>query len=541
VIRLRSKAFSISAAVLIVLAGVTPAAAAAPDSNVRPVRDCADLVKDFNLPGARTHVTSAKVVPAGAEPEHCDVGGFVEPAVKFQLKLPTTTYTGRYLQYGCGGLCGFILPTAFPDCGPGAGDAAVGATDDGHSVPDFVVDGRWAANNQAARDDYFFRAPHVVSKAAKRIIAEFYGAPPKQSYFSGCSNGGREALLLAQRYPHDFDGIIAAAPANYYGPLLAYQAWLSRSNTGADGAPILTPEKIQVLHSAVMAACDRLDGLVDGQLEDPRACHFDPASLRCHGGPAPCLTAAQLTAVRKLYAGPSDEGRRLYPGGQPFGSELAWVGWITPTPEFGDALAAQLADQGLKYLLYPIGTPHSSLADFRFTARELDRLAPETVKANAMSLDLREFRRSGGKLILWHGWADQGIPPVGVLDYYQRLTERSGGPAQTREWARLFMVPGIYHCAGGTGLTDFDPLRELVGWVERGTAPNKVIARGLDEDGNVVRTRPVFPYPLRARYDGSGSIDDASNFVPARPSGPARDVIRWVGEDLYAKPGPVAP
>lgn len=519
---------------------LTPAVAAESDPTVRPVLDCADLVRGFDIPGARTHVTSAKVVPAGAEPEHCDVRGYVEPAVAFQLRLPTTTYTGRYLQYGCGGLCGAISPTPFPDCGPAAGDAAVAATDDGHSSGDLLVDGRWAANNQAARDDYFFRAPHVLSKASKRIIATYYGAPPARSYFSGCSNGGREGLLLAQRYPHDFDGIIAAAPANYYGPLLAYQAWLSRSNTGADGLPILTPEKLQVLHGAVMAACDRLDGLVDRQLEDPRVCRFDPGSLQCQAGPQ-CLTPAQVGAARKLYAGPRDDDRRLYPGGQPFGSELAWVGWITPLPEFGGSLSALLADNGLKYVLYPIGTPHSSLADFRFTAREIDRLEPEGVKGNAMSLDLREFRRSGGKLILWHGWEDQGIPPVGVLDYYQRLTQRSGGPRQTQEWARLFMVPGMYHCAGGTGLTSFDPFRELVGWVERGSAPDKVIARGVNEQGDVVRTRPVFPYPIRARYDGSGSIDDARNFVPARPSGPQRDTIRWVGTDLHDKPGPVAP
>jgi hypothetical protein len=226
---------------------------------------------------------------------------------------------------------------------------------------------------------------------------------------------------------------------------------------------------------------------------------------------------------------------RLYPGGQAYGSEVSWTFWINPIPEFGQAIAEALADNALKHLVYPIGKPHSSLESFEFTLREFRRLVPETVKANAMSLDLREFRRAGGKLILWHGAGDQGIPFEGTLDYWQRLT---GGRSQ--DWARLFVVPSMWHCQGGDTLTDFDPFRELVSWVEDRRVPEKVIASGLDSAGNVVRTRPVFPYPLRARYDGSGSVDDASNFVAA-PGFGFSDRIRWAGEDLYHRPGPVAP
>ncbi|MET9002185.1 tannase/feruloyl esterase family alpha/beta hydrolase [Amycolatopsis sp. NPDC004169] len=519
------------------------AASAAPELAIRPVTTCAGLVHGFTLPGAPTHVTSAAVVAATAsDPEYCDVAGYVEPAVRFELRLPTRTYAGRYLQYGCGGFCGLVNPPAFADCGlPHGGDFAVAATDDGHvgKTPAVVDDGSWGAHDQAARDDFEFRAPHVVSRASKAIIQAFYGAPPRKSYFSGCSDGGREGLLLAQRYPADFDGIDVGAPANYWGPLLGvYQTWLARADNAADGSPILTAAKLPALHEAVLAACDRLDGLADGQLDDPRACSFDPATLTCTGAETPsCLTPAQVAVVRKLYSPPTDgRGTLLYPGGQEPGSELSWAGWIIATPETGgSAFARNLADNYLRYLGYPIGAPASTVDTFAFTKAEFDRLTPVGVRYDAMSLDLSAFQRRGGKLLLWHGWADEAIPPAGTLDYYQRLTR--GGP---QDWARLFMVPSLYHCGGGTTLTEFDPLEQLVAWVERGSTPTVVTATGRAADGTVTRTRPVFAYPLRAVYDGTGSIDDAANFRPAPPSAPVRDVVRWAGEPLYALPGPVA-
>jgi hypothetical protein len=533
-------------------------AAAEPGSAIRPVRSCAELVRDFDIPGAATHVTTAISGGGGStgEPQHCDVRGHVEPAVGFQLRLPTTTYTGRYLQYGCDGLCGVIQSTPFPACGgPRGGDVAVAATDDGHlgqAPPDApflaILDGTWAATNQAARNDYFYRAPHVVSLAAKRIIAAYYGKPPKRSYFNGCSTGGREGLLLAQRYPDDFDGVIAGDPANFMGPLMGvYFTWLAKTNNDADGAPIITVAKLPALHDAVVAACDGLDGLVDGQLDDPRACRFDPVAIQCPPGTdlPGCLTPVQVASARRLYAGPTDaDGRRLYPGGEPRGSELAWEGSIIPDRQFGASIAP-LPDNYLRYVGHPIGTPHSSVAEFQFTVAAFDRLTPEGVKGNALSLDLSGFRRSGGKLLVWHGWADQSIPPAGTLDYYQRLWRHSGGLRATQQWARAFMVPTVYHCAafaGGYRLNEFDPFPQLVAWVERGKAPDRVVASQRDpRDKTVVRSRPVFPYPLRAAYDGTGNIDEASNFVPAPPLVPPHDTIDWVGTDLYTKPGPVAP
>ncbi|MEV1113656.1 tannase/feruloyl esterase family alpha/beta hydrolase [Actinosynnema sp. NPDC049800] len=519
------------------------ALAAAPGEQgavIRPVAECADLVRDFELPGTRAHVTQAEAVGEGQEAAHCSVLGYVEPEVRFHLKLPITTYTGRYLQYGCGGFCGELVSPSFPDCGPEVGGVAVAATDDGHVGRGTVrsADGRPAAANQAARDDFAFRAPHVVSMAAKRVIEDFYGDPPSFSYFAGCSNGGREGLLLAQRYPHDFDGVIAGAPANYQSPLVLYQAWLARTNTGADGLPVLTADLLPVLHDAVMKHCDRIDGLVDDQIEDPRRCDYDPAPLLCPAAGGKCLTPEQLDVVRKLYAGPKDaRGKRLYPAGQERGSERAWVDWITPTTSPRAAtFSALLADNFLKHMGFPVGSPGSSLADVEFTAEEFARLNVEGVRGNAMSLDLDEFRAAGGKLILWHGWSDQGVPPRALLDYYERLAQRD---EDVRSWARVFMVPGMYHCGGGSTLSGFDPIRELLAWVEQGTAPERVIATG--RAGDAVRTRPVFPYPLTARYDGTGSVDDAANFVAAPPAEPTRDAVDWVGAYLYEKPGPAAP
>ncbi|OXM54885.1 tannase/feruloyl esterase family alpha/beta hydrolase [Amycolatopsis alba DSM 44262] len=517
---------------LAVLAACAPATVAE-----APVRDCQALVRAYDIPGATAKVTSATVRSSG--PERCEVTGRIAPAVTFRLALPVRTYGGRYLQYGCGGFCGEVSSPAVVGCGEDTGDAAVAATDDGHAGP--AMDGSWALRDQAARDDFAFRAPHVLSLVAKQIITAYYGTPPKKSYFRGCSNGGREGMLLAQRYPRDFDGVLASSPAISILQLGGiYQTWLVRSNTGASGGPIIDATAAGVLHEAVLGACDGLDGLIDGQLEDPRLCEFDPATIRCEPGSARrnCLTAAQTEAAQRLYAGPTDgQGRRLFPGRQPFGGELGWPDWFGQ----GDSgTSAVLAENHLRYLDFPIGTPHSSLAGFGFTVGDYERLVPESVKINALGLDLTEFHRAGGRLVIEHGWADQGVPPSMVIDYYARLAQRNGGLENTRSFARLFLVPTLYHCGGGELLTRHDAFPELVHWVETGRAPDRTIAEGHGRQGNA-RTRPVFAYPERARYDGSGSIDDESNFTAAPPLVNDSGIVRWLGEDLYDRRGPVAP
>jgi feruloyl esterase len=498
-------------------------------------------IPDFGkIAGAPTRVSSAAVVAATASaPELCDVKGYVAPQVQFELKLPTKTWQGRYLQNGCGGFCGAVGATTFPSCDlqPG-GDFAVSATNDGHSASG--VDALWAATDEQLRIDLGSRAVHVVAVASKAIIAAFYGVRPHHSYFSGCSDGGREGLQEAQRFPEDFDGIIAGAPANIWGPLNGeFQPWLGAINADSAGNPILTVDKLPALHAAALAACDGKDGLVDGQIDDPRACAFDPASIQCAGqtDQPTCLTAAQVTVARQAYSGPVDaSGRHLYPGGEPIGSELAWAGWFV-TPAGVPGVGLLIGDNYLKYSAFPIGQATSSVQDWKFTVDGFNRLRTEGRVFNSTSADLSRFRARGGKLIMWHGWADQAIPPTGTVTYYDALQDRMGGLQDVQRFARLFMVPSVNHCGGGFGPNQFDLVNPIVHWVEQGTAPARIVATQLGAGGAVVRTRPLFPYPAQARYTGSGSIDDAANFVSLLPSPLPRDDFNWVGNDLFGGSG----
>jgi len=523
-------------------AAVRAVAATAP---IAPRLACAALaqpepgggVPDFGqVAGAPTRVSSATAVAATATaPAFCDVRGYVAPQVQFELKLPTATWMGRYLQNGCGGFCGSVGATTFPSCDlqPG-GDFAVSATNDGHAGAGF--DALWAATDEQIRIDLGTRAVHVTALASKAIITAYYGMAPDRSYFNGCSDGGREALSEAERFPADFDGIVAGAPANIWGPLNGeFQPWVGSINTDRQGAPILTVDRLPALHAAALASCDGADGLVDGQIDDPRACAFDPASIQCAAGTdAPsCLTPAQVTVVRKAYSGPVDaHGRHLYPGGEPVGSELAWAGWFV-TPAGAPGIGTLIGDNYLKYSAFPIGRPTSSIADWTFDVAGFNRLRAEGRVFNSTSWDLRAFRARGGRLILWQGWADQAIPPFGTTAYYAAVQDRFGGLQATQTFARLFMFPSVYHCGGGFGPGQFDLINPIVHWVERGEAPAKIVATQTDATGKVVRTRPVFAYPQQARYVGSGSIDDAANFVGVNPARPPRDHVDWVGNDLF--------
>jgi Tannase and feruloyl esterase len=495
-------------------------------------------VPDFTrIPNAPTHVTSASVVPGTATaPEFCDVRGYVAPQVQFELKLPTSTWQGRYLQQGCGGYCGAIPTTGFLACDlQPQGNFAVAATNDGH----VGGDGLWALNDEQLRIDYGSRAVHVVSIAAKAILAAYYGVGPQHSYFNGCSDGGREALMEAQRYPADFDGIVAGAPEIYAMPLNAEeQAWNAIANLDANGGPILTADKLPALHAAVLAACDAKDGLADGQIDDPRQCTFDPASIQCaagQDGPG-CLTPAQVAAARKLYQGVEDpQGRHLYPGGLPLGSEGGWVPFAVPPPG-GSALDPSLANNYLEFQAFRAGQLGPSVQQWQFTVDNFNRLRPEAQVYDALDADLSAFQRRGGKLIIWHGWSDPGIPPFGTLAYYAAVRDRMGGLAAVQRFARMFMFPSVYHCGGGYGPNQFDVIDPITHWVEQGNAPQVLVASQTSSSGAVVRTRPIFPYPERAQYVGSGSIDDAANFKAVTPSPLPDDHVDWVGNDLFRAP-----
>ncbi|WP_344580590.1 tannase/feruloyl esterase family alpha/beta hydrolase [Nonomuraea roseoviolacea] len=518
-------------------AGV-PAEARGPSSGppvVLPRIDCAALAgQDLSgTPDAPAVIGSATATTSPDGWAACEVKGTAAPQIQFDVLLPTETWRQRYLQTGCGAFCGSvdIYADATDGCVPlTRGDFAV-ATGNGGHVGVSGFDGTFGADPQL-RVDFGYRSDHVVALVAKRLIALYYGQGPRYSYFDGCSQGGHEGMTEAQRYPRDFDGVIAGAPASLLTSLIVWSTgWHATANTDARGRPVMTAAKLPALHAAVMRECDARDGLADGQIDDPRACTFDPRTLRCATGTdgADCLTDAQVDAVRKLYDGPRDErGRRMYPGGEPVGSEANWARYVTPTAAGAPAVAEGNATNALKYLVHPSVRPSATLRDLRYDSATFREIHRQAGIYDASDPDLTAFRAAGGKLLLWHGWADQAISPYGTIAYYHALTERMGGTDATQRFARLFMLPGVAHCGDGQGPDAIDALTPTVAWVENGVAPDRLVATKRQDD-TVVRTRPVYPYPAVARYDGNGSTDDAANFAPAPPPTRYEDDIPWLG------------
>jgi feruloyl esterase len=565
-----------------------------------PAGPCGDLQRaDFTtIPGAPASIISTQVVSATeTQPEYCEVYGLIASQIQFKVWLPTENWNERYLQVGCGGYCGSLNPSE--QCYTGLGQNFAVAFDNSGHVSGGMSgggDALWAYNNTPLREDFGYRSEHVMAQVAKAITAEFYGKDPVYSYYFGCSNGGRQALQEAQRWPEDFDGIIAGAPAAIQAPLNGiYEAWNGLANTAEDGSAILGQAQFQLLNQAALAGCDDADGLEDGQITDPRRCDFDPGTLLCKEGEAPaadlgilppltgtlsitgtavltstedgtatsaagmppfgqevatatCLTEVQVAAARKLYSGPiSADGEALYPGHEAVGSELGWPGWIT-------GMAYGIGSDYLKYLAFEQSDPSLDLNDWTFDVASFDSLRPLGEVYNATNSDLSAFAGRGGKLILYHGWADPAISPFGTLAYYQAVIDTVGDLGETQEFARLFMVPGMFHCSGGDAPTTFDLLGPIQDWVEHGAAPEQIIAtqyagsqqsggfsnptEGGASQGEVVRTRPLCPFPLEQTYDGRGDIDAAASFTCAAPEDPglASGAYEWVGSDLFAPP-----
>lgn len=562
---------------LLAALGLGAAPAAAQSANlaaVAPVTGCATLASlDLaGVTGAPTTLAATQV--DGAKP-YCRVTGVIARAIHFEVRLPTAGWTQRYLQTGCGGLCGSLRITTdnAEGCTPVTdGSIVMASTDMGHQG----MDGAWG-DNPDQRIDFAHRGVHVTALAAKALIRAFYGQPQRYAYFSGCSDGGREALIEAQRYPADFDGIAAGAPAlNFTIQNSFHHAWLAKVNTGADGHALLTAIDMPPLHAAVLKACDGLDGLVDGQITDPRACHVDPAVIQCAGAyqPGQCLTAAQVAAVRAIYAGAhTADGRALEVGPLQPGSELEWIGVFVPRDRDGTIGSAGMALGTIDHLLFT-PNPAYTIADFPFTAAMFASMESARALYNADNPDLGAFAGHGGKLILYHGWADPHISPLNTIDYYERVGRRMG--AVTRAgFVRLFLLPGMGHCGGGDGPSQFPLLASLMAWVEGGQAPDMVIAHrarppvgatlglpadmhgapppgampppsGADHDGPPpemlremqrkmaaeaalpARSRPVYAYPQVAQYVGSGSIDDPANFRAVTPP-PVAGIRDWIG------------
>ena len=530
-----------------------------------PVMSCADLAKvDLSgLADMPIHITSATEIKDGSPAPYCKVLGYVEPEVKFEVRLPLSGWTQRYLQTGCGGLCGNLNIRVSGDmgCAPSQnGELALASTDMGHSTRG----GSWGANPQM-RIDFAYRGVHVTSQVAKALIEKYYGQKPKYSYFAGCSDGGREALMEAQRYPEDFNGITAGAPAlNFLVQNTFYHGWQARVNIDANGKVILTADKMPILHKAALESCDAVDGLKDGLIADPRACHFDPAVVQCKPGqdPATCLSAAQVEVARQIYRGAHDaSGRQLVIGGPQVGSELAWPGVQVPRDLGGEDIGSRsFAIDTLTGLVYDKPVPANyTLNDFRFDQKTFEELKPMHDLYDATDPDLGKFTAAGGRLIIWHGWSDQHISPLNSIAYY-RAMEDVMGEKKVKEFARLYLFPGGYHCGGGDGPFSFALLSNIMSWVETGKAPHKIIAYHTvgDQGGRaggargasgaqaargregapptmnqVDRSRPVFPYPLVARYTGKGSIDDAANYVEEMPKKQLPEKFDWLGSSFF--------
>ncbi len=494
---------------------------------------CENL-KSLALPG--TTITSAASVPAGTftlpagrntsvqVPAFCRVAGVITTEVKFEIWLPAQ-WNRKLLAVGNGGLAGAISFAAMVT--PLQLGYATSSTDTGHSASQ--NDGSWALGHYDRVVDFADRAVHVMTIADKGILRAFYGAAPAHSYFQGCSQGGHEALIEAQRYPADFDGIIAGDPANNWTRhYIGGHLW---AGLAMEGDGYIPAEKVTAIAEAVNNACDALDGVKDGVLNDPRRCHFDPGTLLCKGSDGPtCLTNAQIEAVKKLWAGVRNaDGDQLYPGLVPGGEAGpgGWANWITGSkPGAGGHM-----NLGLPFFKFMVfDDPNWDFRTFKFQAKDGFDSDVDFMDAklgalfNATDPNLSAFKARGGKLIQYHGWSDPDITPLNSIHYYESVVQfmahgGNHGSRDTRVFYRLFMVPGMQHCTGGPGPSSFNMVEPLDQWVERGTAPEQIIASHLT-NGAVDRTRPLCAYPYEARWKGTGSTDKAENFtctLPARP------------------------
>jgi feruloyl esterase len=511
-------------------------------------RSCESLAQ-LALPDTR--ITLAQSVPAGAfspppvpnpmpgmtasykdVPAFCRVVAEVSPtadsAIKLEVWMPASGWNGKYQGHGNGGFAGMI---GYPALGAAIkrGYAAAG-TDTGHAGGDAA----WALGHPEKVIDFGYRGIHEMTLKARAIIEAFYADHPQHSYFASCSDGGREALMEAQRFPQDYDGILAGAPANFWTHLLVGTMWVDQATT-LDLASYIPAGKLPAIAAAVLAACDAQDGVKDGILNDPRQCHFDPATLLCKAADSnSCLTAPQVTALKKIYAGPHDSaGHQLFPGYLPGAEEGpgGWTLWITGSAP-GRSLLFFFGTQYFTNMVY-----EQTGWDYKTFNLEQAAILADTKTARALNAtdpNLEPFRARGGKLIMYHGWGDAAIPALNSIDYYNSVVATMG-QRNTDSFLRLFMAPGMQHCGGGPGPNSFgqgansppyDPEHNiyiaLEQWVEKGVAPSTITATKYVDDSNpaqgVKMTRPLCSYPQVAKYKGTGDTNDAANFACAAGS-----------------------
>ena len=515
---------------MLTLAVLLAATTAAAQTGAPSAQSCAAMTS-LQLPGVNLTVTKAGWIPSGplpaagpqqaasapiTVPAYCRVDGMIDRragaggvtyGIGFAIALPDA-WNGRLLFQGGGGLNGTVqAPIGMAASGGNPGLArgfAVVSTDTGHQGKG-AFDASFFQDQQASID-FAYQAVGRVAEVAKRIVHEYYRRPADKSYFAGCSTGGREGMLMAQRYPTYFDGIVVGAPAmrtNFSG---IGDRWVAVTLNevapkNAQGQPVtrdaLSEANKKHVLEGIANACDAGDGLKDGMIFDTRSCRFDPKALVCSASHKAegCLTAAQAAALEKAFAGPRDSrGRQVYPGFL-----------------FDMGIAST---QGIPGLLHGGSNPVGP--SFTEIGMDVDRAvdtaladAAESLTATSRWTNLNTFSGRGGKLVFYHGVADPWFSALDTIDYYERMTKANGGPEQVRNWSRLFLAPGVGHCNGGPGLDTFDALGAVVNWVEKGVAPDRLTATGRAFPG---RSRPLCPYPLHAYYNGSGNPEDAANF-----------------------------
>jgi feruloyl esterase len=498
--------------------------------------ECGELVKltlpDVTLTSA-TKVGAGHFTPPGSSaaletPEFCRVVAVARPTsdsvINFEVWIPPVAqWNHNFLGRGNGGYMGAISYGALANALQRG--FATASTDTGHTGEDL----KFAAGHPEKIVDWGYRSLHIMTESAKLIIRGYSGLFPQHSYFGGCSTGGEQALSEAQRFPADYDGVLAGDPGNDRVHLNVGFLWAFAATHDANGKTILPTSKLPLINKAAVAACDGLDGIKDGIISEPQACRFDPGVLLCKSADNDqCLTAAQVEAVKKVYAGPRNPrtGEQIIAGYSP-GSESALGdeyegGWKTYITDRNEPMRLEF----WKYWVFNDATWDWRTFDYD---RDVTRADKELAAVNASDPNLGAFKARGAKILMYSGWADPVGPPMDAVIYYRRVEEVMGGRKKTESFFRLFMVPGMAHCRGGPGPNSFgglstiaspqnkidpehDVLSSLVQWVENGLAPDHIVATHLTND-TIDRTRPICPYPKVARWNGAGSIDDAKNFT----------------------------
>lgn len=459
-----------------------------------------------------TTITLAKVeaaaeLPAKARaakplPDVCRVAATLRPSsdseIKMEIWMPVSNWNGKYLAVGNGAFNGTISYDAM--MASLARGYATSSTDTGHTGGGAA----WALGHPEKVIDFGWRAMHETAVASKQLIESYYGKDPQFSYFNGCSAGGRQGMKAAQRFPADFDGIIAGAPGLDWTGRAAGAVRIEKRLQQNEAARLGQAER-QLLHSAVMQSCDLNDGVKDGVLENPKRCTFDPGVLECKGGETTaCLTPPQVETARMIYAGAVNPKTKRLINGLERGSELGWtdLGWTASARATG-------LDQ-FRFLVFR--DPSWVVQKFNF---ETDIVLAEerNEDINALDPNLKPFISGGGKLISYHGWGDPQIAPAAATQYYESVVQKLGGRDKVDGSYRLFMAPGMGHCRGGNGPNTFDMVTALEQWVEKGVAPDQITATISRPAAMVDRSRPLCPYPQVAVYKGTGSTDEAANFA----------------------------